>query len=755
MRRALTYCAIAALFIVIQVNAAWAGKRVALLIGNSGYDHVSRLTNPKNDATVLARKFRDMGFDQVTLKLDLDTTAMRRALGQFSRDAAGADTAVIYFAGHGIEVDGANYLIPTDAKLSHVDDVDFEAIELRKLMRSLNRAKNLKLVILDACRNNPFMNNMEGVGGGRSVGRGLARVSPSGSDTLVAYASREGTIAADGEGDHSPFAQALINHVATPGLDVRLLFGRVRDDVLEATGRKQEPFTYGSLPGKRIFLAAPAPAAVASTVNSTETQRQIEELRKQLRHKDAIAEQLAELKKALAERQKSAQTIAELSKSLARQKAEIEKLKKRTTRKEQKVASLPPATTGLPDVHQSAQELYAKGKMSLLRGSPRAAVQLLRKASEKGHAGASFELGRAYERGEGVDRNLKTARSYYEKAIKEGSARASSALANLGRNSSSPGAISSATRRTAQELFAEGKIKMLRGNRSGAVRDWRAAADKGHTGALFELGRSYQYGKGVSRNTETAKSYYRKAIVGGHERAKVELERLTGPSSEARETTAEQHYENGKEWAWRRDYRAAVLEWRKASDKGHARATYELGSAYEWGRGVFKNVEIAKSLYRKSISRGGKRAKRALAKLEARQHNSTASALREVGLSGPEHFANGKLKLLRQDHFGAVADWRRAAKLGHAGAMFELGQAYGLGLGVYADPRLAADYLYKAFEAGFGDGHDHYLNKLQRMKAAVRRALQQRLQRSGLYRGAIDGKLGRGSQRALLRLSQK
>lgn len=234
-------------------TTALADKRVALLIGNSDYNSVTPLANPKNDASVLAERFRAIGFDKVTLRLNLDAQKMRQTLGQFASDAAGADIAVIYYAGHGIEVGGTNYVIPTDAKLLHVDAVEFEALELSKFMRSLNRATKLKLVILDACRNNPFQQNLQGLGGDRSVGRGLARVNPPGSDTLVAYAAKEGTIAADGEGRHSPYAQSLIKHIDTPGLDVRLLFGRVRDDVLKSTGRRQEPFTYGSLGATRFI----------------------------------------------------------------------------------------------------------------------------------------------------------------------------------------------------------------------------------------------------------------------------------------------------------------------------------------------------------------------------------------------------------------------------------------------------------------------------------------------------------------------
>ncbi len=234
-----------------------AAKRVALVIGNSAYEKTSKLKNPENDARTLADTLDAIGFDQVTLKLDQTYTQLRRSLSQFSRQAAGADVALIYFAGHGIEVSGTNYVIPVDAGLAHVDDVEFEAVEVSKLLSAMNRAGTLKLVILDACRNNPFKQSMASTGTTRSVGRGLARVNPAGSDTLVAYAAKEGTLADDGTGTNSPYAAALIKHLTTPGLDVRLMFGRVRDEVLAATGRRQEPFTYGSLGGEAIYLAPP------------------------------------------------------------------------------------------------------------------------------------------------------------------------------------------------------------------------------------------------------------------------------------------------------------------------------------------------------------------------------------------------------------------------------------------------------------------------------------------------------------------
>ncbi len=240
----------------------YAAKRIALVIGNGAYQQVAKLPNPDNDARAVAKALERLGF-AVTLKVDLDYSGLRRALSAFSRAVAGADVAAIFYAGHGIEVGGQNFLLPTDAKLTHANDVDFEAIPLPAAMGALESAKGLKLVILDACRNNPFAAKMVRAGATRSVGRGLARVSPRGSDTLVAYAAKEGTTADDGKGTHSPYTAALLKHLETPGLEIRLLFGRVRDSVLANTGRRQEPFTYGSLGGEAIYLkGGGAPSAV-------------------------------------------------------------------------------------------------------------------------------------------------------------------------------------------------------------------------------------------------------------------------------------------------------------------------------------------------------------------------------------------------------------------------------------------------------------------------------------------------------------
>ena len=229
-------------------------KRIALVIGNSAYQHVERLANPVSDATAIGGTFRTVGFDSVEVIHDVTRSSLLTALRAFATAALDSEVAVVYFAGHGIEVAGTNYLIPIDSKLAADVDVQDEAISLDRVMASLEGAKRLRLVLLDACRNNPFVATMRKVSSTRSIGRGLARVEPEGTDTLVAFAAKAGSTALDGTAGNSPFARALINNLTEPGLDVRIALGRVRDAVLQETSRQQEPFVYGSLGGATIAL---------------------------------------------------------------------------------------------------------------------------------------------------------------------------------------------------------------------------------------------------------------------------------------------------------------------------------------------------------------------------------------------------------------------------------------------------------------------------------------------------------------------
>jgi uncharacterized caspase-like protein len=202
-------------------QAALAEKRVALVMGNSAYQHVSRLTNPANDSEAMSATLKGAGFDVVDLRRDLKANEMRRVLRDFSDRVRDADIAIVYFAGHGIEIDGVNYLIPVDAVLERDIDAFDEAVPLDRLLTVIEPAKQLRLVILDACRDNPFGKTMKRTIATRAIGRGLAKVEPTSPNTLIAFAAKAGSIASDGDGKNSPFTAALLKHLPKPGLDLR------------------------------------------------------------------------------------------------------------------------------------------------------------------------------------------------------------------------------------------------------------------------------------------------------------------------------------------------------------------------------------------------------------------------------------------------------------------------------------------------------------------------------------------------------
>lgn len=279
-----------AVALMFGAEPAFAGKRVALVLANAAYQHAPPLANPVNDGAVMAKTLKDAGFDVVDSRHDLTALDTRRVLRDFADATRDADIAVVYYAGHGIEVEGSNYLIPVDARLERDTDVYDEALSLDRVLVAVEPAKQLRLVILDACRDNPFGRTMKRTLASRSIGRGLAQVEPTSSNTLIAYSAKAGFTAQDGDGANSPFTIALSKHLTTPGLDVRRAFGFVRDDVLKSTGNKQEPFVYGSLGGEDVPLvpikAAPV-TATAPAVNPQADMRRDYELALQVGNKPA------------------------------------------------------------------------------------------------------------------------------------------------------------------------------------------------------------------------------------------------------------------------------------------------------------------------------------------------------------------------------------------------------------------------------------------------------------------------------------
>ena len=244
-----------ALFWSSSVAAQVAQGRVALVIGNSNYQSVPALPNPANDAFAMSESLRRLGF-VVQEGIDLDAAGMTSTLRSFGALAETADVALVFYAGHGIQVDGQNYMLPVDASLRRERDLNYEAVPLDLILSEVSQARKLAIVILDACRDNPFAGQLqEAMGPTRStaIGRGLGRVDAP-ADTLVAFATRDGSVAEDGAGFNSPFTTALLTHLGEPGVEIGHYFRKVRDTVISSTNGRQEPFVYGSLSAEQFYL---------------------------------------------------------------------------------------------------------------------------------------------------------------------------------------------------------------------------------------------------------------------------------------------------------------------------------------------------------------------------------------------------------------------------------------------------------------------------------------------------------------------
>ena len=253
---------LAALGLGGALPAALAAGRVALVVGNGTYAAIGALPNPGNDAADMASALGRLGFDVTTVR-DADLAGMNESLRLFARESAGADVAVVFYAGHGLEVDGVNYLVPVDARLERDTDVSYEALALDRVLQATSGAA-LRVVILDACRNNPLARSMQRTGAARSVSRGsFGELDEAllGEETLVAYAAAAGTTAADGDGRNSPYTTALLSYLEQP-LELSALFRRVRAQVLEATDGEQRPHEYGSLLGEHYLGGASGPGTV-------------------------------------------------------------------------------------------------------------------------------------------------------------------------------------------------------------------------------------------------------------------------------------------------------------------------------------------------------------------------------------------------------------------------------------------------------------------------------------------------------------
>ncbi|MCR6501842.1 caspase family protein [Shinella sp. CPCC 101442] len=332
-------------------------KRMALVVGMSAYTSISPLKNTASDARAVADMLQRLGFT-VDLAIDIPLIQMRETVDAFSRKVETADIALVYYAGHGVEAAGENYLVPVDIKVDDPATIPAQAISLTSVLRSVERARKLRIVILDSCRNNPFpaLAGAIAADGAKLSGDGLVAPDPS-QGMLVIYAAEGGKVALDGDGEHSPFATAILESLPRPNVEIGLVFRQVRDRVMSLTANRQQPHFYGSLSGAPYFLAG-GDAAVADMADK--------------------ASQWQALKP------------------------------------EQEVQLAALAEEG------NTRALLGLAYMALTpdreKFQPEKALAFFRKAADAGDAEAMFELGKLHEKGIGTAQNVPEAIKFYQRA---------------------------------------------------------------------------------------------------------------------------------------------------------------------------------------------------------------------------------------------------------------------------------------------------------------------------------------------------
>lgn len=561
---------------------------------------------------------------------------------------------------------GENYLVPVDAKLARDLDLEYEAVTLASVLNAVGDARKLKLVILDACRNNPLSDKMAlRTGVTREATRGLGRIEPRG-DVLVAYAAKAGTVALDGKGRHSPYAEALLKHMAMPGIDVFRMFGRVAEAVLDATGRQQEPWLYGRPGGETIALVG-APVKTALATSSSTGALSAEEAVRICREVEAMSSlpvlgALADQHKGTAAGHCIAARMDELRKSGPEKKVAVVVPPKGpdpapVTECDRLAAHPNAALAGVQGVHFEAidatravpacREAVARhpaearlqtwlGRSLQKSESYEEARRWYEKAVELGHTPAMNNLGSLYQFGKGVPQDYALARNWYEKAAEKGDPLALSLLGSLYQ-------------------YGRGVPQDYARARSS----YEKAAEKGEPVGMRNLGLQYHYGAGVPVDYARARSWYEKAAEKGDPAAFNNLGVL---------------HQQGQ--GVPQDYAKARTLYEKGAERSYARAMRNLASLYQHGRGVPQDYALARSWHERAAERGD------------------TPAMVHLGTFYREGHG------VPQDYAKAHGWYEKAAEKGDAAAMTSLGFLYARGMGVPQDYAKARGWYEKAAEKG-------------------------------------------------------
>jgi TPR repeat protein/uncharacterized caspase-like protein len=549
----LGFIVLAALFILAGADPARADKRVALVIGNSAYKNISRLDNPANDAKLMASTLKRLGFTLIGngAQVDLDKAAFDNAAQNFGRQLQGADVGLFYYAGHGVQVGGSNFLVPVNANPTREADVDFQMVDVNVLLRQMQGSgTRLNLVVLDACRNNPFAG-----GGMRSANRGLAQMfAPEG--TLISYATQPGNVAQDGTYGNSPYTKALAQTIGKAGLDIFQAFNEVGLVVKRSTGGAQQPWVSSSPIDGAFYFVAPTSGVAA---NITTSSPQDEATQAWAAAKDTT--NAAVLEAFIKRFPKS--FYAELA------RARIEELKKT------QIATVAPGVPALPRNTPQPEPGNASALTNLAlqyeegEGMPKnevEAARLYRQAADLGNRQAILNLGSMYHDGRGVAQSYAEALRFFQKAAELGDGQA---MTNLG------------------VMYAHGEG--IPKNGSEAVRWYQKAAEANHPVGLTYLALAYEKGEMISKDYAEAARLYRKAAELGNRQAILNLGTM---------------YYRGR--GVNQSYTEAMRLFRQAADLGDSQAMTNVGVMYSEGQGVPKSDAEANRWFRKAANPGAR-----------------------------------------------------------------------------------------------------------------------------------------------------
>ena len=563
LRKCVCFSLFAVTLFWITASAQETERRVALVIGNASYQHIDRLTNPGNDANLIAETLRRSGFILVGdgAQQNVDKAAFDRLIREFGQKIQSADVALFYYAGHGMQVQGSNWLLPVDANPTRVQDLDFQLVNAELVLKQMDGAgTRLNIVLLDACRNNPFATL-----GTRGISVGLAQMrAPEG--TLISFATQPGNVAVDGTGADGPYATALADAMRQPGLDIFHLFNRVGLEVKRETQGSQQPWVSSSpIDGEFYFSRtegapdAVAAAAIEPTSVGTDTPRSAEP-----KPAPATDPQLS-----LREQAEKGQARAQVDLGLIYARGVgVEKDYATALSWLQRAAAQdsPRAwfymglmyergygvqrsyDTALDWYRRSAEKNFIPAEIAMARfyfrglgveRDPAQRVAWLLRAANQGSPQAQYILGNIYRRGVDVPQDPATAVQWYQRAVVQDFVLAKLELGLMYEHGiGMPKDSAQAVRllRDAAErgnAVAQNALGMLYRRGEGVKQDYaealrwlRAAADQGNTLGELNLGVMYAEGHGVPRDPTQARQWLEKAAAAGNEAAQTRLARL-------------------------------------------------------------------------------------------------------------------------------------------------------------------------------------------------------------------------------------